>query len=109
MAGRGRPSRATACQRLDRALAGMHQRLDGLPSHAGAQSIWDDIWHAEAHHSTALEGSTLVLREVRPCWRTAAPPAPGRCARATRSAATPTRRGGFTGRRWNPAAGTTAS
>lgn len=25
---------------------------------------WDDIWHLEAHHSTALEGNTLVLREV---------------------------------------------
>jgi hypothetical protein len=63
--GRGRPSRATVYQRLDRALAEMHQRLGGLPSPAEATSIWDDIWHAEAHHSTALEGNTLVLREVQ--------------------------------------------
>ena len=26
--------------------------------------IWDDIWHLEAHNSTAIEGNTLVLREV---------------------------------------------
>ena len=26
--------------------------------------MWADIWHLEAHHSTALEGNTLVLREV---------------------------------------------
>jgi len=26
--------------------------------------VWTDIWHLEAHHSTALEGNTLVLREV---------------------------------------------
>ncbi|MGL5852378.1 MAG: Fic family protein, partial [Phycicoccus sp.] len=29
-----------------------------------SESIWSDIWHLEAHHSTALEGNTLVLREV---------------------------------------------
>ena len=26
--------------------------------------MWDDLWHLEAHHSTAIEGNTLVLREV---------------------------------------------
>jgi hypothetical protein len=29
-----------------------------------ARQIWDDIWHLEAHNSTALEGNTLALREV---------------------------------------------
>ena len=29
-----------------------------------SEFIWSDIWHLEAHHSTALEGNTLVLREV---------------------------------------------
>ncbi len=29
-----------------------------------AEGIWKDIWTAEAHHSTALEGNTLVIREV---------------------------------------------
>jgi hypothetical protein len=31
---------------------------------AEASSIWDDIWRLEAHNSTAIEGNTLVLREV---------------------------------------------
>ena len=26
--------------------------------------MWADIWHLEAHPSTALAGNTLVLREV---------------------------------------------
>lgn len=64
MAGRGRPSRATVYARLDRALDELNQRLGGLPSPKEAQTIWDDIWHLEAHNSTALEGNTLVLREV---------------------------------------------
>lgn len=30
-----------------------------------AEEIWSDLWHQEAHHSTALEGNTLILNEVR--------------------------------------------
>jgi hypothetical protein len=47
------------------ALIELYQRLGGLPNPHEARSIWDDIWHQEAHHSTALEGNTLVLREVQ--------------------------------------------
>jgi Fic family protein len=47
------------------ALAELNQRYGGLPNPTEAQAIWDDIWHQEAHHSTALEGNTLVLREVQ--------------------------------------------
>ncbi|WHT18714.1 Fic family protein [Crossiella sp. CA-258035] len=65
MASRGRPSRASVYQRLDHALVELNTRFGGLPSPKEAQSIWDDIWHLEAHHSTALEGNTLVLREVQ--------------------------------------------
>lgn len=65
MVGRGRPSRASVYKRLDHALVELNQRLGGLPNPKEAQSIWDDIWHEEAHHSTALEGNTLVLREVQ--------------------------------------------
>lgn len=65
MVGRGRPSRTTVYERLDRALAELNERFGGLPSPKEAQSIWDEIWHQEAHHSTALEGNTLVLREVQ--------------------------------------------
>ena len=62
---RGRPSRSMVYQRLDAALNELNQRFGGLPSPTEAKSIWDDIWHEEAHHSTALEGNTLVLREVQ--------------------------------------------
>jgi len=62
--GRGRPSRKTVYARLEKAVAELNTRLGGLPSPAESQFIWSDIWHLEAHHSTALEGNTLVLREV---------------------------------------------
>jgi Fic family protein len=61
---RGRPSRATVYERLDTAIDELRNRLGGLPSPKESETIWSDIWHLEAHHSTALEGNTLVLREV---------------------------------------------
>jgi Fic family protein len=61
----GRPSRATVYLRLDEAIADLTQRLGGLPTPVEAEAIWDDLWHQEAHHSTALEGNTLVLVQVR--------------------------------------------
>lgn len=61
---RGRPSRATVYARLDSQLAELRTRLGGLPSPEESAYVWADIWHLEAHHSTALEGNTLVLREV---------------------------------------------
>lgn len=61
---RGRPSRATVYARLDGAMTELRERLGGLPSSKESEFIWSDIWHLEAHHSTALEGNTLVLREV---------------------------------------------
>lgn len=61
---RGRPSRVTIYQRLSGALDELHDRFGGLPSPKESETIWSDIWHLEAHHSTALEGNTLVLREV---------------------------------------------
>ena len=61
---RGRPSRATVYARLDAATEELRARLGGLPSPKKSESIWSEIWHLEAHHSTALEGNTLVLREV---------------------------------------------
>ncbi len=35
-----------------------------MPSPVEAESIWKIIWYEEAHHSTAIEGNTLVLRQV---------------------------------------------
>jgi Fic family protein len=64
VAGRGRPTRGAIYRRLDEAVAELRLRRGGLPAPAEAEDIWSDIWHHEAHHSTALEGNTLVLREV---------------------------------------------
>jgi Fic family protein len=61
---RGRPSRTTVYARLEGALVELRERLGGLPSPQESEAIWSDIWHQEAHHSTALEGNTLILREV---------------------------------------------
>jgi fido (protein-threonine AMPylation protein) len=36
----------------------------GLPTPDEAKGLWDDFWYLEAHHSTAIEGNTLVLKEV---------------------------------------------
>lgn len=38
--------------------------MGGLPSPLEAVDIWRGIWFEEAHHSTALEGNTLVLKQV---------------------------------------------
>ena len=38
--------------------------MGGLPSPIEAEGLWDDLWAAEAHHSTAIEGNTLVLKQV---------------------------------------------
>jgi Fic family protein len=51
-------------ERLEEAIAELRDRLGGLPPPAEAEDIWTAIWHQEAHHSTALEGNTLVLRQV---------------------------------------------
>jgi Fic family protein len=61
----GRPSRSAIYQRLDEAIADLNERLGGLPSPAEADGIWADLWHQEAHHSTALEGNTLILSQVQ--------------------------------------------
>jgi Fic family protein len=60
---RGRPSRTAVFQRFATAIDELG-RYGGLPSPVEAKQLWDDVWHLEAHHSTALEGNTLVLREV---------------------------------------------
>ncbi len=51
-------------QRLDNPIAELWQRMGGLPNPLEAADIWRGIWYEEAHHSTALEGNTLVLKEV---------------------------------------------
>jgi hypothetical protein len=61
---RGRPSRQLVYQRLEEGIAELRGRMGGLPSPVEAEDIWTSIWYQEAHHSTALEGNTLVIAQV---------------------------------------------
>src|SRR3989442_2202529 len=61
--GRGRPSREEVLRALDRAIDDLRS-VGGLPLPVEADAIWEGIWYEEAHHSTAIEGNTLVLKEV---------------------------------------------
>jgi Fic/DOC family len=60
----GRPSREAVYQRLHVQIGELRERLGGLPLPVEAKDIWRGIWLEEAHHSTAIEGNTLVLRQV---------------------------------------------
>lgn len=61
---RGRPSRRTIFLQFEAAASSLHD-YGGLPNANEARDIWEDIWFVEAHNSTAIEGNTLVLREVK--------------------------------------------
>jgi hypothetical protein len=62
--GPGRPSRQAVYERLRVQITELRDRLGGLPSPVEAEAIWRDIWLEEAHHSTAIEGNTLVFKQV---------------------------------------------
>jgi fido (protein-threonine AMPylation protein) len=62
--GRGRPSRNSIYRQLETQIDELWTRMGGLPNPREAEHIWKDIWVQEAHHSTAIEGNTLVLRQV---------------------------------------------
>jgi hypothetical protein len=62
--GRGRPPRHVVYERLDVQIAELREKLGGLPAPLEAEGIWRGIWLEEAHHSTAIEGNTLVLKQV---------------------------------------------
>lgn len=64
MSPRGRPTRSEVYTRLNVQIAELWQRMGGLPNPQEAAGIWRGIWFEEAHHSTALEGNTLVLKQV---------------------------------------------
>jgi Fic family protein len=59
----GRPSREYIYARFESSIQEL-KNYGGLPKPHEAPAIWDGLWHLEAHHSTAIEGNTLVLREV---------------------------------------------
>lgn len=61
---RGRPPREQVYAKFDAQIAELWERLGGLPHPDEAEGIWRNIWVEEAHHSTAIEGNTLVLRQV---------------------------------------------
>lgn len=61
---RGRPPRSTVYERLRLQIGELRERLGGLPSPVEADGIWRGIWLEEAHHSTAIEGNTLALKQV---------------------------------------------
>jgi hypothetical protein len=61
---RGRPTRAAIYERLRIQIGELRDELGGLPSPRTADDIWRGIWLEEAHHSTAIEGNTLVLKQV---------------------------------------------
>jgi len=60
---RGRPTRKVIYQRFASTIEAL-ARYGGLPTPDEAMGLWDDFWYREAHHSTAIEGNTLVLKEV---------------------------------------------
>ncbi len=60
----GRPTRNDVYNRLAVQIRQLQDRLGGLPGPIEATGIWKGIWHGEVHHSTAIEGNTLVQREV---------------------------------------------
>ena len=62
--GRGRPTRLALYRRLDTQIVELWTRMGGLPHPVEAADIWRGIWYEEAHNSTAIEGNTLVLKQV---------------------------------------------
>lgn len=60
----GRPPRVDVYHRLSTQLRELWENLGGLPTPLEAEGIWREIWLEEAHHSTAIEGNTLVLKQV---------------------------------------------
>jgi fido (protein-threonine AMPylation protein) len=62
--GRGRPSRAFILEQIDVGMSDL-ARTGGLPSPDENEQIWRDIWFEEVHNSTAIEGNTLILKQVK--------------------------------------------
>jgi fido (protein-threonine AMPylation protein) len=62
--GRGRPSRKFILDSVDIGMSDL-ARTGGLPTGDENDQIWRDIWYEEAHNSTAIEGNTLALKQVK--------------------------------------------
>jgi fido (protein-threonine AMPylation protein) len=61
---RGRPSREAVFERLDRTVDEL-DAIGGIPLPEEAESIWEGIWFEETHNSTAIEGNTLIMKQVK--------------------------------------------
>jgi Fic/DOC family len=61
----GRPSRSAIFDRLNRSVSELYGTIGRLPEPIEGDEIWSGIWFEETHNSTALEGNTLILREVK--------------------------------------------
>lgn len=60
---KGKPTYTAVFQRFS-ATVELLESYGGLPKPKETQGIWDKLWHYEVHNSTAIEGNTLVLKEV---------------------------------------------
>lgn len=56
--------RGRRSERLRVQIGELWERMGGLPRPVEAADIWRGIRFEEAHHSTAIEGNTLVLKQV---------------------------------------------
>jgi len=65
---RGRPTRTIIFDRFSASIAEL-ANYGGLPKPYEARKLWDDLWALEAHHSTAIEGNTLILKQVETLLR----------------------------------------
>lgn len=61
----GRHSRAAIYERAFDAIREVQREVGTLPSPVEAWAAWEELWIADAHNSTAIEGNTLVLSQVR--------------------------------------------
>ena len=64
MSPRGRPSRLLVFESLEQARLDL-EVIGGLPEPTVVGDIWSEIWKDETHHSTAIEGHTLRLKQVQ--------------------------------------------
>lgn len=60
----GRPPRSALFEAVDQGLDDL-RRIGGLPEPSENSAIWANIWYEETHNSTAIEGNTLLLHQVR--------------------------------------------
>ena len=61
----GRPPRAGVYARAQELMSQVITTHGVLPTPASARAAWEELWIADAHNSTAIEGNTLVLAQVR--------------------------------------------